>query len=318
MRAKVLDYALIVKRINFWAILKVAIALAVLMYLFHLVEFDRMTAALRRANLILIIVALVLAPLNIFWLFMRWKYLVGYISGDRTVPDREVLGSIMTGTALRLTTPGGLCEYARILYILGVPRMKLLALALIDNAAAYFVTALVGCLGLAYVTGRLYLSLIPIFLIILTMIFVGIRKKINFPKVRFLPKRFRYDEFWEVIQNIPASRVIPVVIMSLAMYLGFTLQFFLLINAFQPISIVHGMSATSSIMLVKSSLPISFGDLGVREMASIYFLGKFGIDNAIALDASLLLFSFNLLVPAIIGSAFIIKFKLGTTGSAKQ
>jgi len=71
-------------------------------------------------------------------------------------------------------------------------------------------------------------------------------------------------------------------------------------------------------MLVKSSLPISFGDLGVREMASIYFLGKFGIDNAIALDASLLLFSFNLLVPAIIGSAFIIKFKLGTTGSAKQ
>ena len=73
MRAKVLDYALIVKRINFWAILKVAIALAVLMYLFHLVEFDRMTAALRRANLILIIVALVLAPLNIFWLFMRWN-----------------------------------------------------------------------------------------------------------------------------------------------------------------------------------------------------------------------------------------------------
>jgi hypothetical protein len=58
-------------------------------------------------------------------------------------------------------------------------------------------------------------------------------------------------------------------------------------------------------MFVKSLLPISIGDLGIREAGSIYFFSIYGISQAAALNASLLLFSINIFIPSILGIYFI-------------
>ncbi len=57
-------------------------------------------------------------------------------------------------------------------------------------------------------------------------------------------------------------------------------------------------------MFVKALLPISFGDLGVREATSIYFLSKYGIADVVAFNSSLLLFTINMIIPALVGLLF--------------
>ncbi len=279
-------------------------------YLLNLVEPDKMATAFKQANPYPILIAIVLAPLNIVWLFFRWRYLIRYLDVNRKVSNRQVLGSVLSGTTLRLTTPGGVGEFGRVFYIKDLVRAKLLALSIMDNLSAYFVSAFVGSIGLAYITRRDYFMLIPIVLIALGITFRYLLHRIRFPEKGIIPERFRSNLFWEVLRDFPPSKFLVVLSMSGMMYIGFAVQFLLIVNAFESISIINGFAAISSIMFVKSSLPVSIGDLGIRESASIFFFGKFGISKEVALDSSLLLFTFNLLIPAIIGSVFLTGLKL--------
>ena len=55
-------------------------------------------------------------------------------------------------------------------------------------------------------------------------------------------------------------------------------------------------------MFVKTIIPpISMGELGIREGASVYFLSQFGERTSIGFNSSILLFIINLLIPALIG-----------------
>ena len=81
-------------------------------------------------------------------------------------------------------------------------------------------------------------------------------------------------------------------------------QMFFLIRSFSDISIAHAVYGTSAMMFAKSVVPISFGDIGTRELSSIYFFSRFGIAQAAALNASLLLFVLNIIFPGIMGAFF--------------
>jgi hypothetical protein len=48
-------------------------------------------------------------------------------------------------------------------------------------------------------------------------------------------------------------------------------------------------------------LPISFMDLGVREAASVVVFGSVGVAAATAVQASLMLFGLNVLLPGLAG-----------------
>ena len=72
-------------------------------------------------------------------------------------------------------------------------------------------------------------------------------------------------------------------------------QYSLLANAFESISIIDTFQAISSTLLIKSMLPISLGDLGIRESAAVFFLGKVGAKSATAFNASILIFLINVL-----------------------
>jgi uncharacterized membrane protein YbhN (UPF0104 family) len=92
---------------------------------------------------------------------------------------------------------------------------------------------------------------------------------------------------------------------TLVFYGILILQMFCLINSFSQISLIHAFIGTSAMMFVKSLLPISISDLGIREAGSIFFFSTYGISQAAALNASLLLFFINIFIPSILGTYFI-------------
>ena len=94
------------------------------------------------------------------------------------------------------------------------------------------------------------------------------------------------------------------VVYTLVFHMILILQMFYLINSFSHINFIHTFVGTSAMMFAKSLLPISIGDLGIREVGSIYFFSLYGISQAAALNASLFLFFINIFIPSILGIYF--------------
>ncbi|MBD3170744.1 MAG: hypothetical protein GF307_14810 [candidate division Zixibacteria bacterium] len=301
------------KKAVFWLVLKAIVAIVIMGYLINRIEFARLLDVMKHANPFYIGLAVALAPLNIFWIYNRWRYLIRYLDPHQRISRGEIFGSALSGATLRLSTPGGLGEPGRIFYIRTLGRMRLLALSLLDNVSAIIVTICFGSVGVAYTLSIPILYILPFFLLAGIAVVLRYRKKINIDKLTFLPERFRRYDFWEVPRDIPANKLGTVVLMAAAMYIGFSAQYYLFILAFEKLSVIDGAMSIFSVWITKSLFPISLGDLGIRESVAIFYLSKYDISAAAALNASLMLFTVNLLFPAIIGSVFLTRFKLHST-----
>ena len=80
----------------------------------------------------------------------------------------------------------------------------------------------------------------------------------------------------------------------------FFVQMFCLLRATGPLS-VDAVIAIPIMFALKTLLPISLMDLGVREGAAIAVLGFVGVGAAPAVQASLMLFGLNVLAPGLAG-----------------
>jgi uncharacterized membrane protein YbhN (UPF0104 family) len=56
-------------------------------------------------------------------------------------------------------------------------------------------------------------------------------------------------------------------------------------------------------------LPVTFGDLGVREGAAVFFYGLFNVPEAAVFNTALLIFLINFLLPALSGSVYLFKLR---------
>ena len=102
---------------------------------------------------------------------------------------------------------------------------------------------------------------------------------------------------------------------SFAFYGIYILQFCILAFAFEWISWTTALTATTSTILVKTLLPVSLADLGIREGASLYFFLKFNVQKVTAFNSALLLFAINVLIPTILGLIFLPKLSLYSSKS---
>jgi uncharacterized membrane protein YbhN (UPF0104 family) len=99
------------------------------------------------------------------------------------------------------------------------------------------------------------------------------------------------------------------VFISIAFYTCFILQFALLAAAFSGhFNFIHYIWAGNLVMFAKTIIPpVSLGELGIREGASVFFLHIFGEPNSAGFNASIFLFLINMLIPSVIGLFLLLK-----------
>jgi len=87
------------------------------------------------------------------------------------------------------------------------------------------------------------------------------------------------------------------------------IQYALLVSAFSNhFDFGSYLWAANLIMFAKTIIPpISFGELGIREGASVYFLTQMGETASVGFNSSILLFIINLLIPALIGVGMFLR-----------
>lgn len=275
-------------------------------------------AAFKSAKMLCILLAFILLVPNIYIQFYKWRYLVRLLKPE--VTNRETFQSLLAGFTFGFVTPGRLGEFGRAFFIKDCSWIRLLGVAFIDKLFSLAVVIFWGAIGLMFFVSRqLYLyTMVPI--IIFTIIALIVIYYVLFhPEIIrgflyslniILPFRDKIKSLMSSLDNFHRRQAINLMMLTFCFYFIFLMQFYILVCSFEFTPFVPAFLAIASTMIVKSMLPISIGDLGIRESAAIFFLGKIGLQHSTAFNASILLFLINLLIPSMIGLVLVLKHRL--------
>jgi len=291
--------------------LKTIVAVGLIVLLVRTIRVAALEEAVAGANSLWIAIAFLLMPINVVLQVFRWRTAIRAEMPEVTFT--QSFSSFLGGASMGIITPGRVGEIGRVFLLRPRSRIRLAGLHVLDKL--FFMAAL-ACFGPALVYHmpgfsdhlHAYLriplliasSILPLFYIMLSYS--------PAPLKNLLVLIRRNDRFKGLVKDLlhaldrVESRDTRLMAGLTVLQFGVILtQFYLLTLAFQMVSWVTAANTYVATLFVKSLLPISFGDLGVSEWAAVSFYQRFDIADATAFSASLLIFTINILIPAIAG-----------------
>ncbi len=249
-----------------------------------------------------IIFLLFLSFLNRFFEILKWQNLVSNLHAiSLAEATKQVLGALTAG----LFTPNGVGEYAgKALFFEKSKAKKVVFLNLICNGIQMILSVVFGTIGLWALGYRLWV------LGILGMSALFILFSFLFKKIKI--KGFSIDKLIIKINEIPKAIHQKNIFLAVCRYLTFSHQYYFLFLAFDVDLPYFTMMATiAAVYFLASSLPtFQFLDFAVKGSVAVYFFGILGINEWIVIFISTLMWFLNVVIPVIIGSYFVLNFKI--------
>ncbi len=161
-----------------------------------------------------------------------------------------------------------------------------------------------------YLTIGLFITLfILIYFFFLIIFNDGFWDSVLFTKLRDSIKLHWLFEKIKVFRKLDKKYATKMFVISFLFYICFLLQYALLVSAFSNHNnFVDYFWAGNLIMFAKTIIPpVSLGELGIREGASVFFIKQFSETASTGFNASIFLFFINVLIPALIGMILLLK-----------
>jgi len=232
---------------------------------------------------------------------LKWQNLVSFLKpislGEST---KQVLGALTAG----IFTPNGLGEYAgKALYFDKKKTKKVIFLNLICNGIQMILTIIFGTIGL-FIIGYWKWSLAIVGLSILIILFSFLSKNIKV-------KGYSLEKLIQKINEIPKRIHQKNNLLALCRYLIFSHQYYFLFLAFDvDLPYVTMMATIATVYFLASSLPsFQFLDFAVKGSVAVFFFDKLGVNEWIVVFISTLMWFLNVVLPVVIGSYYVLKFK---------
>ena len=262
-----------------------------------------------------------LTCLTLFIQLTKWKVVFGEMLG--ALPNKKLFSSFIVGVATGSFIPGSLGEYfGRTYMIKEYTASEIISASVVDKLANLFVLVFVGLfstiwfLSFTSTFSSLTIFFLALFIVCLLGIFIylifqkasvaSFYKRVE--KLRFLKKLFIH---LQVLKTLNKRIVFVQLSYSFFLYVVIALQYGILIAAFtnKPLEFAFLLCGILT-LFVKSLIPsISFGDLGIRESASIFFVSTIGLPAEVGFLSSISIFLFNILVPSIVGLIILLTSK---------
>jgi len=270
----------------------------------------------------LVLVSLALVIPNLALRALKWGYLLRRVKPE--APVSEILNTLLVGFTFAVVTPGQLGEFGRAFFITGRPRLELIGLSFIDKWYNLMAIVLGGSLGVLLLPGLVFDGNAYLFVsccVLVSIFWAALILAIASPRwIRdllyavnvMLPYRDKIKVLLSGLDPIYRRQSLILGGLGLLHYLNYIVQFYLLVLSFQSIRIFDAYRAASATIFVKAALPISVGGLGVGETASVGFFRLFGVSSVAAFNASVMLFSMNILLPAVIGVFVLLRLRIAS------
>ena len=251
---------------------------------------------------------LLLSVLNRFFEILKWKNLVFFLH-KISLPEatKQVLGALTAG----LFTPNGVGEYAGKALFFEKSKAKIIVfLNLICNGIQMILSVVFGVFGLLYfnanyniITSKTVSILFGICFLVFIILFFS--KRINI-------KGYSIEKLIHKINEIPKSIHQKNIFLAICRYLVFSHQYYFLFLAFDvDLPYLTLMATIASVYFLASSLPtFQFLDFAVKGSVAVYFFGILGVNEWIVIFISTLMWFLNVVLPVVIGSYYVMNFKI--------
>jgi uncharacterized protein (TIRG00374 family) len=289
-------------------LLRGLLGVALLILLFQYVSVADVLDSILKARFEYLAGAGVLMIANLATQVLKWRYFVRLRNPE--ISNTEAVASFFFGMTLGTVTPGQIGEFGgRVLGHGSLPAGRIIGLTLVDRLQMICVLGSAGIISLTVLFhfGVILtaFAVIPTGLVFIYLFFNPhvVTRLVSRLKFRWV-KRAVVQDFLEAIAAFRSKQLLVSFLFSITFYVVVFSQMYLLLNSFSEVELADALLGFAAMMFLKALVPISLGDLGIREASSVYFYSLRGIASTTSLSASLLLFVINILIPSIIGLIF--------------
>ena len=301
-------------------ITKILIAAGLLYYLVSSIDYAQIIPAIEYANLWLIGAALVLSFVNIFLQYFKWKLTSNNILDENS--RSKILTSLYYGFSAGIITPLRIGEYfGRAIAFRNKTVIQVSIATLIDKFFPLIIVVSLGSISSLFFIYQFYVVsiyvIIALFIVVFSLFYFFALLMLShkfwdsllFSKIKKIKRMNSLIETFKTLKVLDRKYFLKMSFISFLFYTCFLIQFAILVSAFSHhFYFLNFLWIANLIMFVKTVIPpVSLGELGIREGASIYFLTMMGETSLVAFNASIFLFIINLLIPSLIGLVLLMK-----------
>lgn len=310
----------LVNKTTLFIIAKIVIAGGLLFFLIRSVDYDKIVYALSNANPNIISIVLLLGIVNIYLQYTKWHLTSREVLGEDN--KIKIIRSLFYGFSAGIITPLRIGEYfGRGIEFKDKSLLQVTLATLVDKFFPLVIVAFIGSISsllfiYIYFNVSLYI-VVALFILIFTLFYVLILLLLSnkfwntvlFSRIKSSQKLKTFFDKLKVFQSLDKKYFSKMLLISFLFYSCFLIQYALLVSAFSyHFDYLHYLWAANLIMFTKTIIPpVSMGELGIREGASVYFLTQMGESASVAFNASIFLFTINLLIPAFIGVGMFLR-----------
>jgi uncharacterized membrane protein YbhN (UPF0104 family) len=273
------------------------------------------------SKLWMFIVSLILTFFNWGLETTKWRLLILKIEN---ISFGRAFKAILSGVTVSVFTPNRIGEYAgRVVYINNADRIKAALITVISSLSQLTITLLVGALALLFYLSKYYgdvigdlsmyigVQLYIVFFVLILLVFINTSIiTVVLSKVKFLAERFK--KYIEVFSYYKQSELLMTLFLSLARYLVFSIQYFLLLKFFDvEISLTESLILIPVYFIALTAIPtITLAELGVREVVAITVFSVVSNNEIGMVSTSFVIWLINLAIPALIGVVFVLRARI--------
>lgn len=262
---------------------------------------------------------------------LKWKVLISKLE---KLDFLRAFQAVLTGVSVSLFTPNRTGDYLGRVFILREGnRVEGILTTIIGSISQLVVTVCVGLFALLafidvyavdfYRIGEyLFMSiifLVPVMVFLILLFYFNI-SVLNDIARKYAPAKWKkFAGYAAVFERYQSAELLTVLWLSMARYLIFGSQFYLLLKLFGvELPPEHALVLIPVIYLVMTLVPhVALVDLGVRGSVSLFVIGLYfsrlhgvpGSHEAGVISAATALWLINLVIPAILGTFFVFRLK---------
>ena len=248
-----------------------------------------------------------LSILNWFFEILKWQNLVNTFY---KISFKEATVQSLGSLTASIFTPNRVGEYgAKMLYFSKSETKKIILLNFIGNSSQMVTTLFFGVVGLL-ITGLFYdyfsykIALFLFIILLLFSLFIIFGRKI-------IIYGFSVEKLIQKIKSFPRNSLITTQQLSVIRFLIFSHQFYFLLVIF-GVEITYSLALATifSMYFLASIVPsIHLMDVAIKGSVAVILFERLGVNQWAIVSITTLMWLLNLVVPVLIGSLFVLKFK---------
>jgi len=300
-------------------ILRICIGLGIILFLFKFIPYSRIIQLYKEANKIYIIISLVIFVMVNILGALRWRYILSSIGID--IHKKEAIYTYLSSLFFNILFPsllGGDIFRSLALSYRHKKSFKVISSVVMDRFSGGFslgiVTLVAYLLGgvkirqyniLLTVSFFLFINIIAVLIVFNRYFFHRINKYVKGGTIKRRLVHF-YNELY-FFRNNPKI-FFKSLLYSFAIQGSICFIFFTLSKAFFLKTDIFYFFILVPIIQFIATLPITIAGMGTREVASVYFFSKIGIDKSAALSLSFAFLFINIITSLLGGLIYVMVY----------